>query len=115
VRDQGARLSSIARDPITHYMLTRDRVRDCADDFDVLHFHIDQLHFPLFKALANRTVTTLHGRQDLADLQALYVGFSIDAIRRRSFQYGYGYGHGGAGVIGIILIVIVVLLLMGRL
>jgi glycosyltransferase involved in cell wall biosynthesis len=70
------RLSSIVRDPITHYMLMLDRVRDCADDFDILHFHIDQLHFPLFKALANRTVTTLHGRQDLADLPALYVGFS---------------------------------------
>lgn len=69
------RLDPIVRDPITHYMLMLDRVRDCADEFDILHFHIDQFHFPLFKALANRTVTTLHGRQDFADLKALYLGF----------------------------------------
>jgi glycosyltransferase involved in cell wall biosynthesis len=69
------RLDPIPHDPTTHYMLMLDRVRDCADDFDVLHFHIDQLHFPLFKSLADRTVTTLHGRQDTPDLKALYFGF----------------------------------------
>jgi hypothetical protein len=69
------RLDPIFRDPITHYTLMLDRVRDCADDFDILHFHIDQFHFPLFKSLANQTITTLHGRQDFADLKALYLGF----------------------------------------
>jgi glycosyltransferase involved in cell wall biosynthesis len=53
-----------------------DRVRELADEFDILHFHIDQFHFPLFRPIANRTVTTLHGRQDLHDLKPLYVGFS---------------------------------------
>jgi glycosyltransferase involved in cell wall biosynthesis len=57
-------------------MLMLDRVRELADDFDILHFHIDQFHFPLFRPIANRTVTTLHGRQDLHDLKPLYVGFS---------------------------------------
>jgi glycosyltransferase involved in cell wall biosynthesis len=64
------------RDPIPYYMLMLDRVRECADDFDILHFHIDHYHFPLFMPLAGRTVTTLHGRQDLPDLQPLYLGFS---------------------------------------
>jgi glycosyltransferase involved in cell wall biosynthesis len=41
-----------------------------------LHFHIDQFHFPLFRPMADRTVTTLHGRQDLPDLKPLYLGFS---------------------------------------
>src|SRR5207342_2435235 len=59
-----------------YYMLMLDRVRELADEFDVLHFHIDQFHFPLFRPIANRTVTTLHGRQDLHDLKPLYVGFS---------------------------------------
>ena len=36
----------------------------------------DQFHFPLFRQLADRTVTTLHGRQDLSDLKPLYIGFS---------------------------------------
>ena len=35
-----------------------DRVRQHADDFDILHFHIDQFHFPLFRPIASRTVTT---------------------------------------------------------
>jgi glycosyltransferase involved in cell wall biosynthesis len=46
-----------------------------ASQFDVLHFHIDQFQFPIFHELASRTITTLHGRQDLPDLKHLYVGF----------------------------------------
>jgi glycosyltransferase involved in cell wall biosynthesis len=70
------RLEAHVRDPIPYYMLMLDRVREAADDFDVLHFHIDQFHFPLFRPIANRTVTTLHGRQDLPDLMPLYLGFN---------------------------------------
>jgi glycosyltransferase involved in cell wall biosynthesis len=72
---QALRLDASVRDSIPYYMLMLDRVRQRAADFDVLHFHIDQFHFPLFRTLAGRTVTTLHGRQDLPDLLALYVGF----------------------------------------
>jgi len=57
-------------------MLMLDRVRQRAQDFDVLHFHIDQFHFPLFRPIAGRTVTTLHGRQDLPDLRPFYAGFA---------------------------------------
>jgi glycosyltransferase involved in cell wall biosynthesis len=70
------RLDANVRDPIPYYMLMLDRVREYADEFDILHFHIDQFHFPLFRTIAHRTVTTLHGRQDLHDLKPLYVGFS---------------------------------------
>jgi glycosyltransferase involved in cell wall biosynthesis len=70
------RLDANIRDPIPYYMLMLDRVHDAAKDFDILHFHIDQFHFPLFKSMANRTVTTLHGRQDIPDLKPLYLGFS---------------------------------------
>ena len=70
------RLDANVRDPIPYYMLMLDRVRERADEFDILHFHIDQFHFPLFRPIASRTVTTLHGRQDLHDLKPLYVGFA---------------------------------------
>jgi glycosyltransferase involved in cell wall biosynthesis len=70
------RLDDNVRDPIPYYMLMLDRVREYVEEFDILHFHIDQFHFPLFRTMANRTVTTLHGRQDLHDLKPLYVGFS---------------------------------------
>jgi glycosyltransferase involved in cell wall biosynthesis len=69
------RLDDSVVDPIPYYMLMLDRVRQRAGDFDILHFHIDQFHFPLFRPLADRTLTTLHGRQDLPDLIPLYVGF----------------------------------------
>ena len=86
---QALRFDASIRDPIPYYMLMLDRVRQRADDFDVLHFHIDQFHFPLFRPIAGRTVTTLHGRQDLPDLRALYLGFddmplvSISNAQRR--------------------------------
>jgi glycosyltransferase involved in cell wall biosynthesis len=70
------RLDGSIRDTVPYYMLMLDRVRQRADDFDILHFHIDQFHFPLFRPLAGRTVTTLHGRQDLPDLRPLYLGFN---------------------------------------
>jgi glycosyltransferase involved in cell wall biosynthesis len=70
------RLDSNVRDPIPYYMLMLDRVRELAEEFDILHFHIDQFHFPLFAQMADRTVTTLHGRQDSPDLKPLYLGFS---------------------------------------
>ena len=70
------RLDGNVRDRIPYYMLMLDRVRQLAEDFDILHFHIVQFHFPLFAQMADRTVTTLHGRQDLPDLKPLYIGFS---------------------------------------
>jgi glycosyltransferase involved in cell wall biosynthesis len=50
-------------------------VRRRADEFDVLHFHIDLLHFPLIRGYADRTITTLHGRLDLPDLVPFYSTF----------------------------------------
>lgn len=44
-------------------------VRKVAAGFDVLHFHTDLMHFPLFEAQAHHTVTTLHGRLDISDVQ----------------------------------------------
>ena len=70
------RLDGNVRDPIPYYMLMLDRVRKLAEEFDILHFHIEQLHFPLFRQMADRTVTTLHGRQDVPDLKPLYIGFN---------------------------------------
>jgi Glycosyltransferase Family 4 len=87
------RLDSNVRDPIPYYMLMLDRVRRLAQEFDILHFHIDQFHFPLFRQMAERTVTTLHGRQDCRDLVPLYLGFSnmplvsVSDDQRRPVRY----------------------------
>jgi glycosyltransferase involved in cell wall biosynthesis len=70
------RLDPSVRDVVPHFMLMIDKVRERAEEFDVLHFHIDLFHFPLFRSLAARTLTTLHGRQDLGDLKLFYSRFS---------------------------------------
>lgn len=69
------RLDKQVHDTIPHYMLMLDRVRQQAHNFDILHFHIDFFHFPLFRSIARRTVTTLHGRLDLSDLPPFYRAF----------------------------------------
>ncbi len=54
----------------------RDKVRTLADEFDILHFHTDVLHYPLIRDFVERTVTTLHGRLDLPELWQVYLAFS---------------------------------------
>src|SRR4051794_7045570 len=54
-------------------MLEEARVR--ASAFDILHFHTDLLQFPCFRRLAEKCVTTLHGRLDLPDLQPAFKAF----------------------------------------
>jgi glycosyltransferase involved in cell wall biosynthesis len=70
--EQAIRLNPAVRDSIPHYLVMLDRLRSVAHRFDVLHFHIDAFHMPLFRDMAAKTVTTLHGRQDLLDMHCLY-------------------------------------------
>jgi glycosyltransferase involved in cell wall biosynthesis len=69
------RLDPFVKDTVPQFMLMIDKVCERAEEFDVIHFHIDLFHFPLFRSLAARTLTTLHGRQDLGDLKAFYSRF----------------------------------------
>jgi hypothetical protein len=57
-------------------MLMLDKVRSRAAEFDVLHFHIDHFHFPIFRHLPIPSLTTLHGRQDHRDCLPFFAGFS---------------------------------------
>ena len=83
------RLNPAIRDAIPYHVIALDQVMRRAEEFDVLHFHVDMLHFPLIRHLADRTVTTLHGRLDLPDLQPFYRAFpeipliSISNAQRR--------------------------------
>ncbi len=56
-------------------IIMMDRLAARHDDFDVLHFHIDFFHYPLFRRLAHKTLTTLHGRQDLPEMPDIYHAF----------------------------------------
>ena len=75
--EQALRLDPQCRDPLAHHMVMLHRVRRSAEQFDIIHFHTDYLHFPLFAPLANKTLTTLHGRLDLPDLPPLLREFAM--------------------------------------
>ena len=66
------RLDPSVRDPIPSHIVMLEKVRTLASQFDVLHFHVDVLHYPFLYSFVDRTVTTLHGRLDLAELRPLY-------------------------------------------
>jgi glycosyltransferase involved in cell wall biosynthesis len=70
VRQQALRLdpNPLKSEHAAHLNLLHE-VRKQAANFDVLHFHTDLMHFPMFEKLAGRTLTTLHGRLDIADVQ----------------------------------------------
>jgi hypothetical protein len=69
------RLNPSVRDHLPYHMIMLEKVRQRIDQFDILHFHIDLLHGPLVRAIANWTLTTLHGRLDLPDLVPFYQTF----------------------------------------
>jgi glycosyltransferase involved in cell wall biosynthesis len=73
--DVALRLNPAVRDHLPHQVVMLEEIRRRAREFDVLHFHIDLMHFPLIRDFADRTVTTLHGRLDLPDLKPFYQAF----------------------------------------
>ncbi len=73
VRDQAIRLDAapLKSDVAAHLAMLHEVKRRVAQ-FDILHFHLDLMHFPMFELYAHKTVTTLHGRQDIKDLLRAY-------------------------------------------
>jgi glycosyltransferase involved in cell wall biosynthesis len=57
---------------IPDHILMLDRLRQVADRFDVLHFHTEFLHFPMFEDIAERTLTTCHSRLDFIGHRAFF-------------------------------------------
>lgn len=73
--DMALRWDTRVSDPLPYYVMMLDRAMARASSYDVLHFHIDLLHFPLLRQTPVRAVTTLHGRLDLPDLRPFYAHF----------------------------------------
>ncbi len=73
---EGLRLSRQTRDSLALHMRMVEEIAGRADEFDVIHFHVAPLHFPVARRLATAHLTTLHGRLDLPDLAALYQEYS---------------------------------------
>jgi len=70
------RLDSSIRDPYCLHITMLEQVRRRAEDFDVLHFHLDYFPFSLFSRQPTPFITTLHGRLDLPKHQPAFTTFS---------------------------------------
>src|SRR5581483_11597804 len=66
------RLDPDCIDPLAHHVLMIEEVFSRAEDFDIIHFHTDYLHFPFSRRDKVTCLTTLHGRLDIPDLVPLY-------------------------------------------
>jgi glycosyltransferase involved in cell wall biosynthesis len=75
VVEHSLRLDPRQPDWLTWHTIMLDRVFESAHSFDVIHFHVDFLHFPMVRRCKRPCVTTLHGRLDLPDLAPLFRHF----------------------------------------
>lgn len=70
------RLSRPPIDPMSALAALLESVARRADDFDLIHCHLDWVHIPLLRQLGRPFVTTLHGRLDLPHLKSMVSGFA---------------------------------------
>jgi glycosyltransferase involved in cell wall biosynthesis len=92
------RLGEGCRDQLVYHIIMLDQVFQRAEEFDVIHFHCDYLHFPLSGRHPVPHLSTLHGRLDIPDLQPLYRQFarqplvSISNSQRRPLAWANWQG-----------------------
>jgi glycosyltransferase involved in cell wall biosynthesis len=66
------RLDGNCIDPLANHILMLEMVLRETRRFDLIHFHIDYLHFPVSRRNGWPNLTTLHGRLDIPELAPLY-------------------------------------------
>ncbi len=72
---ESLRLAPNCIDQLAYHVLMLEHVFSERRNFDIIHFHIDYLHFPLSRREQIVNVTTLHGRLDIPELAPLYQVF----------------------------------------
>jgi glycosyltransferase involved in cell wall biosynthesis len=75
--ERGLRRDPEVNDTVAHHRIMLDRVRRRTDEFDIIHCHTEHLHPPFLAECWDKTVTTMHGRLDLPELQAIYHEFPM--------------------------------------
>jgi glycosyltransferase involved in cell wall biosynthesis len=78
--ERSLRLDPIIKDQLAFHMILLDKVFAGRNNFDIIHFHLDYLHYPTSSRLNLRRLTTLHGRLDLPELHTLYRHFSDEPL-----------------------------------
>ncbi|HEY4100666.1 MAG TPA: glycosyltransferase family 4 protein [Gemmatimonadales bacterium] len=73
--DRSLRLDPTCEDQLAHHVVMLEKIARMASEFDLIHYHIDYLHYPISRRLNAAALTTLHGRLDIPDLVTLYREF----------------------------------------
>lgn len=66
------RLDPTMRDYLAPHMFMLEKVARRAEEFDIIHIHVDYLGYPVLNRVGVPYLATLHGRLDLPELQPLY-------------------------------------------
>jgi glycosyltransferase involved in cell wall biosynthesis len=78
--EEALRLAGRDSLPGLYELIMLEEVFARIEDFDIVHFHIDYLHFPFVRRQPVPHVTTMHGRLDLPDLPALFETFPDEPV-----------------------------------
>jgi glycosyltransferase involved in cell wall biosynthesis len=77
---QGLRLDPEVRDTVAYTMVQLGQVYARADEFDIIHNHVDYFAFPFARLGTTPTVSTTHGRLDRTEVRRLYELFPDQAL-----------------------------------
>ena len=99
------RLDPDCREPAARQLLMLEQVARRASEFDVIHFHTDWMHLPLFSRLETPFVTTLHGQLDSAESRVMLSEFgwtpvvAVSDAQRSSAPAANWYGTVHHGIL----------------
>jgi glycosyltransferase involved in cell wall biosynthesis len=74
------RLDKTSKEPMADHVFLAEQVFQDAEQFDVVHSHIDYIAFPLLRRMNTAHVTTIHGRLDIPNLYNLTREFSDEPV-----------------------------------
>jgi glycosyltransferase involved in cell wall biosynthesis len=92
------RLDAQCKDAVAHHVVMMEQVFQEASNFDLIHCHVDYLHFSLSRRTNTPCLSTLHGRLDIPDLDPLFQTFrempvvSISDAQRRPIPWANWQG-----------------------
>jgi glycosyltransferase involved in cell wall biosynthesis len=98
-RREALRLDGSCVDQLACHYSMLENVIERAHEFDILHFHVDYLHFPFSKRCAVPHLTTLHGRLNIPELAPLHRAFpeaplvSISMSQRKPLPWANWIGN----------------------
>lgn len=97
--DKALRLDKNCLDQLAPHVLQLEQVQQRIAEFDIIHYHIDHIHFPLARRTEKPHITTAHGRMDIAAYKPLFREFndiplvSISQAQRRPLPQAHWVGN----------------------